>query len=544
MANATPDTNMGLRHRISRLWHGVRSSIAVRCLACILVYAALLALILWGINRATEQLFDNAFPSMETVLAYSDDLERDRFDALQSSDLENCRIVIFDSEGTRLYASNAKAAESIRVSDLALISEYDERIFYEVFQETTVDGVHYRIMQCTYDVDDGFSKRITAWCELDEELNIIAGTLFADRSALSQREFNFLQGVYNAKMSVERVSYQTVEGEDRILVLAAPLVSGRRYQQVVDDASRLPLIAAPAAFIFTVACAWYLVRIVKRATLPLDQAIEAYRRGEKHPEAAATVPLELSPIYANFTDLMDELDRARDDQQRIIADISHDLKTPLTVIYGYATAFRDGRVPPDKAPEYLRAMSDKAITANELIDTLFAYAKMNHPEFAPHLERRRVDDAVRAIAMDAMDQVEQAACTLEVVEPDGSEDAPAPYALIDASLLRRLLLNLIGNACTHNPEGTTVYVSWRVDEGEGRVIVSVADTGAGIVPEVADRLFDPFVTKNTARTAKGGTGLGLAISQRCAELMHGQLRLSTHPPLPCATEFIIELPLA
>lgn len=67
-------------------------------------------------------------------------------------------------------------------------------------------------------------------------------------------EFDFLQGVYSAQMSVERVSYQTVDGEERVLVLAAPLVSDIRYQQVVDEANRLPLLATPVALTITIGC--------------------------------------------------------------------------------------------------------------------------------------------------------------------------------------------------------------------------------------------------------------------------------------------------
>ncbi len=66
-------------------------------------------------------------------------------------------------------------------------------------RKSTVDGLHYRIVQCTYSLEDGFTERITARCELDENLTVVAGNLFADRGALTQREFDFLQGVYSAR---------------------------------------------------------------------------------------------------------------------------------------------------------------------------------------------------------------------------------------------------------------------------------------------------------------------------------------------------------
>ena len=117
-----------------------------------------------------------------------------------------------------------------------------------------------------------------------------------------------------------------------------------------------------------------------------------------------------------------------------------------------------------------------------------------------------------------------------------------PIARIDRQLFHRLLMNLISNACAHNPSGTSIYLACEVDTGRGLVRVRVADTGTGIPDHIASHAFDPFVTENAARSTNGGTGLGLTIARRAAELMGGTLTLSPNPPHPCATEFVIELP--
>lgn len=546
LADGRPGASVRLRAQLKRL----RSSLVMRCLACIIVYAALLAALSWGTSYASERLFDDAFPSMGTVLAYEDDLARDNFAVLQTSSFSRCGIIVFDDEGNALYSSSKRMAQKIAPDDLDMINEYGDQGFYEVYQEPTDSGMHYRILRCTYLYDEGLGKQIDAWCELDDRLGIIAGDLFAGRDALTQREFDFIQGVYSAQMSVERTDYQTADGQARTLVLIAPLVSEARYQQVVDDAGRLTLYAAPIALGLTIAAAWYTVRQVKRGIDPLDRAICASRRGETAPADAAGVPTELMGVYENFTDLMDELRIARDDQRRLIADISHDLKTPLTVIYGYAHAFCDGCVPPEKAADYHRAMAEKALAASELIDTFFAYAKMEHPEFAANLVQVPVHEAVRAVAADAEAQVEQAGCTLDVTEAEEertdeeTDDACAPRILLDRQLFRRMLLNLIGNACSHNPAGTHIQLSCSVDCARSTVEITVADTGTGISPEIAAQAFKPFVTSNTARSAGGGTGLGLTIARRCAGLMGGTLRCDTDSPAPWSTAFIIELPLA
>lgn len=544
---------------ISNRLRALRSSIAVRCLACLIVYALLIAALLYGVSAMGDRIFENAFPSMETVLMFEDDLENDRFDALQSSALENCQIVIYDDLGTALYASSVSVAQKIPANDLDLISEYGDQGVYEVYQEKADDGsIRYRIIRCTYVYERGISKWVDAWCVLDEDRNILNGTLFSNRTALTQREFDFIQGTYSAQMTVERYDYLTEDGQGRTLVLVAPLVSEARYQQVVDEVSRLLLYAMPVAVLITIATAWYLVHQIKHAISPLDSAIEASRNDEVVPVEAAGVPMELQGVYRNFTVLMDELRASRNDRQRVIADLSHDLKTPLTVIYGYASAFNDGRVPPEKRKEYLKAIADKALAANELIDTLFAYAKMEHPDFEAHLEPVDVAAATRAVAAEAVAQVEQAGCSLELnilpaklldtgqgrAPEDGFPPMGPFWAFIDVQLFQRLLANLIGNACAHNPAGTRICLTCEADLAARAVRVRVADTGTGIAPQVAANAFKPFVTSNVARTANGGTGLGLTIALRCAELMHGKLRVTERPAAPWATEFVLELPHA
>ena len=259
------------------------------------------------------------------------------------------------------------------------------------------------------------------------------------------------------------------------------------------------------------------------------------------------IPVELAPVYRNFIGLMDMLRDARDGQKRIVADLSHDLKTPLAVLYGYAMAFCDGRVPKEDEQRYHRIIAEKSLAASELIDTLAAYATMDHPDFIPHLERRHVDELLRDIEHEAASIAEQSGCSVEM-KLSNTATEEVPPVLVDEQLLRRALLNLAGNACHHNPAGTQVVIFCeRVSAASPRdelVRSSVADTGSGIAPEIADTLFDPFVTRNTARTSNAGTGLGLAITQKCISLMSGTIYVAKTPREGFSTEFVIDLPVA
>ena len=231
----------------------------------------------------------------------------------------------------------------------------------------------------------------------------------------------------------------------------------------------------------------------------------------------------------------------------LVTYLAHDLKTPLAVLYGYAMAFCDGRVPEEDEQRYHRIIAEKSLAASELIDTLAAYAKMDHPDYIPHLGRRHVGELLRDIAHEATSVAEQSGCSVEVKLPNTAAEELPPI-LVDEQLFRRALLNLVGNACQHNPAGTQVTIFCeRVPAASPRdelVRISVADTGDGIAPEIADTLFDPFVTRNTARTSNAGTGLGLAITQKCISLMSGTIYVAKPPREGFATEFVIDLPVA
>lgn len=524
--------------KLSSALSGVVSSLAARCLACFLVYAGLMIALFLGASALADQQLSRAFPTMETVLQEEDALARDQFEALSSFSLARCDVLVFDGDGRRLYASSPEAADRVSARDLAIINDYsDLASFYDVMEFPEGDGVVYVVARYWWDDDE--VKEILDYCVLDEDLTIREGTLFPDRSALSQREFDLLRGVYENRTLIEKHGYLTAAGEPRTLVLLSPVVTEAAYDQAVDESGRIWAVAIPLAVILTVAAAVIAVRVVRRGLRPLDQAIAARAGRTAAPPDPSTLALELRPTYRVLSETMDELDAAHDENRRIVADISHDLKTPLTVVSGYAKALEEGLVPKEKRAAYLRALSDRSLEASRLIDELFEYAKMEHPEYVPECRVVDVAQLVSQAAADREPVAEQAGCSLEV---DAGAD-PLPAA-VDPMLFGRMVANLVDNACKHNPAGTRVRLACERRGALARVIV--ADTGRGLPENLSADVFEPFVTNDESRTpgAHGGTGLGLSIVRRCAQLCGATVRFSPTPPAPFVTEAVIEVPLA
>lgn len=247
---------------------------------------------------------------------------------------------------------------------------------------------------------------------------------------------------------------------------------------------------------------------MKKRIHPLSQAIEAYGQGKAAEISQEDIPSEFDETVVSFRRLLDQLDQARREKERVyqekqtlIADISHDLRTPLTVIQGYTEALEEGKVPPEKVGQYRKAILTKSRLATDLVSDLFLFTQMEHPDYPMQGETANFGAFVRTFfAEKYLDLTEQGFC-LQADLPD----PPVPL-WFDAKLMRRLLENLLGNAMKHNPRGTTLYVV--LTQTEEAVHLTIADDGVGISPDLAATLFQPFVTGNHARTTGKGTGAG------------------------------------
>lgn len=214
------------------------------------------------------------------------------------------------------------------------------------------------------------------------------------------------------------------------------------------------------------------------------------------------------------------------DRQRnlMLSDIAHDLRTPITTMAGYAKALSDGMVTePEKQQEYFDAMQTKSARMNELIELLFEYVKLESAGFTLARKPMDLSELLRENAAMLYSDFEEAGMELEA-------DIPEKQCLIYADRLQfsRVITNLMTNIIRHNEPGTKILLSMK--EADGQVVVLVADSGAAIPSEVAEHLFEPFVTGDESRTQKGGSGLGLSIAHKIIKMHNWDLSLTDQVP--------------
>lgn len=227
-----------------------------------------------------------------------------------------------------------------------------------------------------------------------------------------------------------------------------------------------------------------------------------------------------------------EKEKARMDEEKrrylMISNIVHDLKTPMTTIYGYSKALNDGIVPAEKTAEYHEAIMAKTDRMNEVVAMLLDYVKLDSEGFTIKKTRIDICELVRSGCAFSFTDIENAGDEIKINIPDHPI-----YIQADGKQLSRVITNLITNAIRHNPQNTKLYVSV-TSESETtaeNVRIFVADSGPEIPDELKEEIFVPFITGDESRVSNGGTGLGLPLSVRICE-MHGySLKLVQKPEI-------------
>jgi two-component system sensor histidine kinase BaeS len=275
------------------------------------------------------------------------------------------------------------------------------------------------------------------------------------------------------------------------------------------------LLAAAIGGVLAAAAAFLLSRRIARPVGRVAAASRELARGE-HPEP---VPVEggteLATLASAFNDLATQLAKAREAERSFLLSVSHELKTPLTAIRGYAEAVEDGAIDPREAAA---TVAVEAARLERLVKDLLDLARMNRTDFSV---RNSEIDLVE-VAEDIVRRYQQAADTFGVaLRVDG--DGPAP-ALADADRVLQVVSNLVENALRLTPAGGEVRIVTRPGA------LRVEDTGPGLGAEERAHAFERFyLHERYGRERPVGTGLGLAIVKELTEAMGGTVTVDSEP---------------
>src|SRR6476469_877368 len=322
--------------------------------------------------------------------------------------------------------------------------------------------------------------------------------------------------------------FRPPDAKTRLLAVARPLFVGKRSLGTIVVAKpetvlahrwlalieRL-LIAFAGGVLVAAAFAWYSSRRITTPVLQLSAAADEVAHGNYDVDVPSGGAGEIGVLSERFGEMASRLAETEELERNFLMTVSHELRTPLTAIRGHVGALREGVVTDDELREAsLTVIAAEAERLERLVGDVLDLAKLDAHRFTVLQEEvdmgRMVDNAYADFREEARRRGIEYQCEVEA----------KPVIVSDGDRVLQIISNLLSNAFRWTPDGGRVELE--LSATDGRVYVTVGDTGPGIAPAERERIFRPFWSHDG-----GGTGLGLAIAHELAVALGGRVTLQS-----------------
>lgn len=277
-----------------------------------------------------------------------------------------------------------------------------------------------------------------------------------------------------------------------------------------DTNPALSLTVIPSVHIVTLLSAVLAVRfIITKPLKKLIDNIKSYKSGNKLSRVERTD--EIGELYNSFADLTNQLDAEKSAQNRIIASISHDIKTPLTSVMGYTEFLKNPNLSDARREKYINTIYSKAL---DIQDTVLGFDDYLSHNLDLNLKREfmtvgeLLTSAAESIRTDTVNNSVSVICNINGCENE--------QVYVDKARLRRVFTNVVGNSLRHSDK-SELEISLTAKQQKDKVIIKITDNGCGVKADQLEKIFEPLYTTDTSRSV---AGLGLSI---CREIIgsHG-----------------------
>lgn len=269
--------------------------------------------------------------------------------------------------------------------------------------------------------------------------------------------------------------------------------------------------------VFTIAMIIIIVSVQRIFILPIEKltkSIRGYNKNAFFDEN--TEKNELKSLNKDFDTLTEALNEEHRKQTRIIASVSHDIKTPLTSIMGYAEQLKKEDIPKERYNKYVNTIYDKSIAIKRLIENLDDYITYNDKADSTEKTVVSVKQLVTAIDSYYRDDLERVNCNFVI---DDKTDNVS--VVINKSDMLRVFGNIISNSTKHKSDNT-LEILIELSQTNYEVYIKVSDNGEGVQPNQYRKIFEPLYTTDASRS-KSVSGLGLSICKDIIEAHSGRI---------------------
>ena len=241
-------------------------------------------------------------------------------------------------------------------------------------------------------------------------------------------------------------------------------------------------------------------------------------------ESAASIE-ELSALTENFNEMASELEGMDYLRRDFMSNVSHELKTPIAAIAGFAELLENPDLSPEERAEYAELTREQALRLSTLCENMLNMSRLSNQEIVVRHEEIRLDEQLRKVVIALLEKWSDRDVEFDLKLPEMT-------VITDPGLLEQVWTNLLDNAIKYSPDGSTIHVTCREPMGKGQEVghvkVYIRDEGIGIPSEKLPKIFDQFYQCEESHK-QTGHGLGLAITKRIVELLHASIDVQSVP---------------
>ena len=351
----------------------------------------------------------------------------------------------------------------------------------------------------------------------------------------SDRATGLIKGLYSEERFLVALPVTAADGDTGIIIVSSPSAS---VNQVLTKISNIFLTTAVCVILVSVAAVSFFARRESKPLQDMAKAANAFGHGDL--EARVKIEEgnseEMEELALAFNNMACSLQKSEYRRQEFVANVSHELKTPMTTISGYVDGMLDKTIPEDKWPHYLQIVSDETKRLSRLVRSMLDISQLQSEGGIPDEKKIHFDleDCCGSVLITFEKKIEDKGLNVEVDMPEHPV-----YTFANEDYITQVIYNLIDNAVKFCPTGKTLGL--KIREGGAKVYVSVSNEGDTIPPEELPLVFDRFHKLDKSRSQnRDGWGLGLYIVKTIV-CSHGEdISVSSKDG---KTEFTFTMPL-
>lgn len=310
--------------------------------------------------------------------------------------------------------------------------------------------------------------------------------------------------------------------------------TGALLRPYMKDYVEIFLFSSVIALLLAFAGVYVLTYTIVTPLREMSKATKSYAKGDFTYRVRVRGNDELSELAEEFNAMARDLGVLEASRRSFVANVSHELKTPMTTIGGFIDGILDSTIPPEEQAYYLHIVSDEVKRLSRLVVSMLNMSKIESGELQLKPTRYDISHQMFQIMLNFEKAIEK-----KGIEIQGLDRMDSVFVEADEDLIHQVIYNLIDNAVKFTPERGCITVSTMTDNK--KVIVRVRNSGAGIEPEELGRIFERFYKVDKSRSVDvKGAGLGLYIVRSIIELHGGQIAAKSE--LGSYTEFVFWMP--